>query len=44
MVRKTKPTDIVTYTDGSLLEGRESCGVHAIIGNRVIHNGKLYLG
>ena len=27
-VRKANPTDIVSYTDGSLLEGRAGCGVH----------------
>ena len=44
MVRKTNPTDIVSYTDGSLLEGRAGCGVHTIMGNRVIYNGNFYLG
>ena len=35
---------IVSYTDGSLLNYKTGCGVHTVLGKRVIYNGKFYLG
>ena len=37
-------TGIVSYTDGSLLNNKTGCGVHTVLGERVIYNGNFYLG
>ena len=37
-------TGIVSYTDGSLLNNKTGCGIHTVLGERVIYNGNFYLG
>ena len=37
-------TGIASYTDGSLLNAKTGCGVHTVLGKRVIYNGHFYLG
>ena len=43
-IKQKELTGIVSYTDGSLLNNKTGCGVHTVIGQRVIYNGNFYLG
>ena len=41
---RKEATGIASYTDGSVLDSKTGCGVHTVLGKRVIYNGHFYLG
>ena len=41
-IKHKELTGIVSYTDGSLLNNKTGCGVHTVLGERVIYNGSFY--
>ena len=43
-LKDKEATGILSYTDGSVLNGKTGCGVHTVQGKRVIYNGNFYLG
>ena len=43
-LKDKEATGILSYTDGSVLDGKTGCGVHTVQGKRVIYNGNFYLG
>ena len=43
-IKNKEASDIITYTDGSVLNNKTGCGVHTVKGGRVIYNGNFYLG
>ena len=42
-IKQKEATGIISYTDGSVLDNKTGCGVHTIMGKRVIYNGNFNL-